>query len=225
MTTVPSEAFNLLMPNEKGFFEYLRRGLMAPILTTQEVEGTQSILRAMKECPISHVAVALATAWHETAHTMQPIKERGGNAYFFRMYDPKGGRPRLARENGNIFDGDGVKFPGRGYVQLTWRSNYARATTKLRELGILTAGESLVETPDLAMRHDVAAAILRWGMTEGWFTSKKFKDYLPASGPADKTAFKKSRAIINGVDRAALIADYAVGFQEALIEGDWKSTL
>ena len=222
VTVIPSEAFNLLMPNEKGFFDYLRKGLMAPTLSADEVEGVQTILRAMVGCPIAYVAYALATAWHETAHTMQPIKEYGGNAYFFRMYDIKGGRPTLARQNGNLYEGDGIKFPGRGYVQLTWRSNYARANTKLHQLGVLKTGESLVDNPDLAMRHDVAAAILRWGMSEGWFTSKRFSHYLPAVGVADKTAFRKARAIINGVDRAALIADYAIGFQEALIEGEWK---
>jgi len=51
---------------------------------------------------------------HETASTMQPIKEIGNAAYFKRMYDIEGARPAKARELGNIHPGDGAKFCGMG---------------------------------------------------------------------------------------------------------------
>lgn len=52
------------------------------------------------------LAYILATAWHETAHTMQPVTEYGGEKYLrSKKYWP---------------------YVGRGYVQLTWRANYEK---------------------------------------------------------------------------------------------------
>ena len=167
----------------------------------------------MDGLPASYCAYALATAYHETAHTMQPVKEYGGPRYYFRMYDPQGSRPALARKNGNMNPGDGVKFCGRGYVQLTWRNNYAK-------FGQLI-GQPLEANPDLAMKPDIAAKIMRIGMERGLFTGKGFKDYLPETGKADRPQFTNARRIINGLDKASLIAGYALEFQEALWEGDW----
>ena len=59
-------------------------------------------------------AGALATAWHETAHSMQPVKQFGGPSYLTRMYDPKASRPDLARSMDNTQPGDRIKFAGRG---------------------------------------------------------------------------------------------------------------
>lgn len=209
--------------NEPAFWDAMRTGIMGPKLETFEVIGTTQILGAMNGLPISWVACSLATSWHETAHTMAPIKEMGGNAYLTRMYDITGQRPALARKMGNTTPGDGLKYPGRGYVQLTWKTNYERATTKLRALGILKGNESLVDNPELAMRPDYAAAILRWGMVEGWFTGKKFSSYLSSDPNArgSRTGFVNSRYIINGQDKAALIADYALKFQDGLVKGGW----
>jgi hypothetical protein len=198
----------------KAFFDKLRAGIMGPKLDDDEVSGTTAILEAMAGLPTSWVAYALATAWHETAHTMQPIKEHGGPKYFFRMYDPYGERPVLAKRNGNIHRGDGVKFCGRGYVQLTWRTNYERAG-KLLDV-------DLVNDPDLAMNKDIAALIMRHGMKTGWFTGKAFSNYLPSDGAATRAQFQAARRIINGVDKSDLIAGYALAFQTALNAGEWE---
>jgi putative chitinase len=198
----------------KAFFDKLRAGIMGPRLDDDEVSGTTAILEACAGLPKSWAAYALATAFHETAHSMQPIKEFGGRQYFWRRYDIKGHNPRLARELGNTQPGDGVKYAGRGYVQLTGRSNYIKAGLKL--------GVDLVNDPDLAMNKDIAALILRHGMREGWFTGKSFQSYLPADKPATRAQFQAARRVINGIDKAALIASYADAFQEALIAGGWK---
>lgn len=197
-----------------AFFSTLRMGLLGPTLSQEEVSGCEAILAAAKGWPVSWAAYALATAYHETAHSMQPVKEFGGDAYFRRMYDIEGNRPSVARALGNLQPGDGVKFAGRGYVQLTGRANYARAASEL--------GEPLVETPDLAMRPDLAAKILRAGMSQGWFTARKLSNYLPAKGPATQPQFVAARKIINGLDRAGDIAAYAMQFQTALSIGGWK---
>ena len=83
--------------DKRAFFDLCRRGVMGPTLDQNEVSGSEAILTAMDGAPISHCAYALATAWHETAHTMQPIAEYGGDRYFTRMYDIKGDRPEMAR--------------------------------------------------------------------------------------------------------------------------------
>ncbi len=204
-----------MMERPSKFFDVCRAGIMGPTLDNDEVSGANAILEAMQGLPLAWCAYALATAWHETAHTLQPIKEFGGNNYFFRRYDIQGQNPRLARQLGNTEPGDGVKYAGRGYVQLTGRANYQRATTKL--------GTDLVGNPDFAMLPSVAADILRHGMREGWFTGKSFQSYLPAAGPATAAQFQAARRIINGTDKAALIGNYAVEFQKALQAGGWPT--
>jgi hypothetical protein len=203
------------MKRPSKFFDACRAGIMGPTLDNDEVSGANAILEAMLGLPVAWTAYALATAWHETAHTLQPIKEYGGDRYFTRMYDITGARPSLAKSMGNMTAGDGPKYCGRGYVQLTWKSNYAKAGQKL--------GVDLVGNPGLAMDRNIAAGILRHGMREGWFTGKSFQSYLPAAGLATKDQFTAARRIINGTDKASLIAGYAMQFQAALVAGEWET--
>ena len=203
-----------------ALFDVLRR-LAGGALTQTQVDGINTLLAAPETRGWDRrwVAYALATTYHETAHTMEPVKEYGGTAYFTRMYDIRGNRPAKARELGNLTPGDGAKFAGRGYVQLTGKSNYVKATAKLRELGITA---DLVADPDRAMEPEIAAAILVSGMREGWFTGRDIDDDLPASGPATLAQFVASRDIINGRDKQDLIAGYAADFQTALQEGGYR---
>lgn len=203
-----------MLAKPQAFYNAMRMGLLGPSLSQSEVDGCDAILEACDGWPLAWTAYAGATAYHETAHTMLPIKEFGGEAYFRRRYDLSGDNPALARRLGNTQVGDGAKYAGRGYVQLTGRANYAKAQAETHH--------NLVANPDLAMRPDVAALILRAGMSEGWFTGKRLMTFLPSHGAADRTAFVKARAIINGSDKAGLIADYAVKFQDALALGGWS---
>jgi putative chitinase len=205
-----------------AFFDFLRDNrMLGPKISEGEFKGCDAIVSAFGEqgCPVSFVAYGLATAYLETAQTMQPIKEYGGTAYFTRMYDIKGARPAKARELGNLAPGDGAKYAGRGYVQLTGKANYAKATDKLRGMGFSV---DLVAEPDRAMEPDIAAAIMAKGMIEGWFTGRKLGDDLPARGPATLAQFTASRDIINGKDKQAEIAGYANDFQTALQEGGYR---
>jgi putative chitinase len=201
--------------NPTGFFNAVRHGVMGPKLEQSEVEGCQAILSACEGSPLADAAYELATAWHETAHTLQPVKEIGGPAYFFRLYDLKGQRPHVAEALGNTEPGDGARYAGRGYVQLTGRANYLRAG---RALGL---GSQLVDAPDRAQEPEIAAKVMAHGMAEGWFTGRKLADFLPADRPATRAEFMAARRIINGTDRNDLIADYAVEFQIALQAGQW----
>lgn len=167
-------------------------------LKQTQVDGFNVLLTATAGLPLRWRAYILATAWHETAFTMQPITERGGKSYF-NKYDPEF-KPAKARELGNTIRGDGYKFRGRGYVQITGRSNYVRAG--------LHCGVDMTANPDLALRPDYAAKIIVKGMTEGWFTTRELADY---------DNYQDMRRIVNGTDKAKEIAAYAVKFEKALI--------
>lgn len=198
---------------DKAAFFAVLRGTNLRHQRPSQVQGTEMLLEKLRGLRTSWVAYALATTFHETNATMEPIKEYGGHAYFMGRYDITGKKPHIARALGNTVPGDGALFAGRGYVQLTGRTNYERAAK--------ATGYPLVGNPDLAMRADIAAEILRAGMLEGWFTGRKFASALP-DAIATRAQFREARRIINGTDRADKIAAYALDFQAALIAGDWK---
>ncbi len=199
--------------DRQAFYAAVRLNPFPGHLTPAQVSGMEAILDACPvDTPLEHLAYDLGTCPIETGWTMQPIKEKGGAAYFAKMYDIRGSRPEKARELGNVNPGDGIAFCGRGYVQLTGRANYRKATQRLRALGLIGADQDLETNPDLAMHPDVAAAVLFIGTREGWFTGKKLSDYLGA-GKAD---WKGARRIINGQDRADEIALHAQAFATAL---------
>jgi putative chitinase len=198
------------MQDLKAFFDAVRGTLFGGSLSTGQVAGCQAIIKAFQDRGLTDtrwLAYCLATAYHETARTMQPIKEWGGPAYFRRMYDPLSddpGRAALALRMG-AEPGDGVQFYGRGYVQLTWRANYEKLG-RLLEI-------DLVGHPDLALQPGTAAAIMLEGMERGLFTGKKLGDYFGEDGRCD---WVNARRIINGTDRAADVAGYAQRFNSAL---------
>lgn len=203
------------------FYDWLRsNAMLGPTISSDEFQGCDMILRACASAGwgISYTAYALATSYHETAHTMQPILEKGGPTYFTRMYDIRGNRPHVARQLGNLTPGDGAKYPGRGYVQLTGLRNYVKATAKLRALGY---DVDLVADPDRAMDPEIAGVILVAGMEEGWFTGRKIGDDLPAKGRGTLRQFIMTRDVINGTDRDEMIAQYAMQWQDALGAGGW----
>lgn len=185
--------------NRSAFFDRVRAAPFGGRLSASQVAGIEAILDA---CPamlgLASLAYCLATTFHETARTMRPIEEYGRGKG--RTYGPTG-------------------FWGRGFVQLTWEANYAKATAALRKLGVLTAADDLVKTPALAMRPDVAAAILFYGMVEGWFTGKKLADYF---GPGRNDPVG-ARRIINGTDKAATIAGYHATFVDALTASSYAA--
>ncbi|MDK1489387.1 hypothetical protein QN219_04860 [Sinorhizobium sp. 7-81] len=181
------------------FFAAVRSPLFAGKLSDAQVRGTDAILDEAERrgTPLRHLAYMLATVFLETARTMQPIAEYGKGAG--RKYGVKGKYGQVPY--------------GRGYVQLTWDSNYERAD---KELGLNGA---LLRDFNLAVRQDIAAKIMFEGMTDGWFTGKRLADYF-ADGKAD---YIGARRIINGTDKAKTIAGHAAVFEAALKAGGYGS--
>lgn len=210
------------MLNRTKFYNAVRISLFGGALTAGQVQGMNYILdmweaKYQQRTPPTQLAYCLGTTFHETNKTMMPIHEIGNYKYFMRMYDISGARPKIAKMLGNIHVGDGAKYPGRGDTQLTGLANYTKATQKLRELGLLKSTESLVTTPDLAMRPDLSAAILFEGMEDGWFTGVGLDDVIDPIINGDEHAdFLKARKIINGTDRAEMIAGYGDKFLSAI---------
>ncbi len=196
--------------NRQFFFSQVRQVPFHGSLSQKQVEGMTGILdhweanHAQKDD--RWLAYMLATAFHETATTMQPIREFGGDARAERLYGPPpvGKNPALARRLENTQKGDGARFIGRGYVQLTGRINYKDWA---RRLNI-----ALVEQPDLALTTSVAVKILVEGSILGTFTGKKLANYFAP----DKEDWVNARRIINGTDKAQNIAILAKQFYAAI---------
>lgn len=126
------------------------------------------------------VAYVLATSEHESG-CGKWMKELWGPTAAQRGYEGR-------RDLGNTQRGDGLRFRGRGYVQITGRRNY---TLWARRLGI-----GIVAKPDLvATDPSLAARILVQGMRDGSFTGKKLADYFR---PGEEPDFFNARSMING---------------------------
>lgn len=197
--------------NRKVFYDRVRHSLFRGRVSFGQLKGCEAILDAFEQSVHDDrrwLAYMLATSYHETAHTMLPIKEYGGRAYYMRMYDKTGSRPHVAKRLGNTQKGDGALFCGRGYVQLTGRRNYTLASEKV--------SVDLVSDPDKAMEPDVAAQIMIEGMVEGWFTGRRLGHYFTNT----RTDWVNARRIINGTDKASLIAGYARKFYAAILRAD-----
>lgn len=169
------------------------RPVFGNMLTQGQVNGMQALISAWEasdQSDIRWLAYELATAKWETANAMQPIAEYGhGAGHAYGTIDMTGKAPY-----------------GRGYVQLTWRSNYVAADQRLLLNGALAANY------DLALDPKIAAQILFVGMAEGWFTKRKLGDFINGT----KCDYFNARTIINRLDHASNVATSAHDFEDAL---------
>ena len=170
---------------------------------------TQDIIAVCDKHNLSrkHTAYVLATASHETGGAMMPIKETvmswhsnkfPTDAEVIRRLDRAYKKGQLSWVSSPYWR-DG--WFGRGFVQLTHRTNYQSAGDKL--------GVDLVKNPDAALNPTVAAEVLVRGMSEGWFTGKKMSDF---------DRYRDMRRVVNGMESADDIANLARNYYEVLPE-------
>lgn len=114
-----------------------------------------SVLKALKEQKLTDrhmVLMALATIKAESAG-FEPISE-----FKSKWNTPPGGEPfslyDFRTDIGNGKKGDGARYKGRGFIQLTGKHNY---TIYSKKLGM---GSELVKNPDKANEPLVAARVL-----------------------------------------------------------------
>jgi putative chitinase len=172
------------MFDEKIYFDMVRGPLFGGSMSQEQVDGQKFILaswdRDTTTTDLRWLAYSLATTKHETASTMLPIEEYG-----------KG----QGMEYGKIDPVTGQGYWGRGFVQLTWRDNYAKAD---RELG-LTGDKSCEWHAENALDPKIAADIMFKGMDEGWFRKdKNGPQTLLRYFDADLEDPYNAREIING---------------------------
>lgn len=126
---------------------------------------------------------------------------------------------------------DAARYRGRGYVQLTGRTNYERMTNSLNEAGfsytidgVTYGGQDnppidLLANPEHVNKvPDLAARILVSGMSAGSFTGRKLDDSINENG----VDFTEARRIVNGdVERnGALVGGYAQSYADRLRAGN-----
>lgn len=210
--------------NRKAFFDALRRrdsGLFGTSLSQGQVEGVEAILDEAERrgTPLRQLAYILATAYHESAHTMQAVRETlaktddGAIAALEKAW--KAGKLKWVKTPYWRKDADGKSWFGRGLVQITHKANY-------QKLGLLI-GVDLVKDPSKALELSTAVQILFAGMELGSFTGKSLDHYI-SNGRTDfgRTDYEGARQIVNGTDKAALIAGYAVAFERALVAAGYS---
>ena len=131
---------------------------------SQSMSKTETVEAIVEECRrqgvtmLEQIAYILVTAEYESG--FKPVRE----GYWLSQAE----RIRLF----NRYEG-GWRYCGKGYVQLTHRSNYAKYS---RIIGL-----DLVGNPDLVMHVNVALFILVHGCKTGAFTGVKVSDYINSS--------------------------------------------
>lgn len=161
--------------------EFVSSRLLMCVMPTLSQEKADSfrepMMAAMAKASVTtplRVAAFLAQIGHESLDLTR-FNEMGGNDYFRRMYENN--------ENlGNDQPGDGIRFHGRGPIQITGRWNYK---TCGRSLGMdLTTGRN----PDKVASDPVAS----WGCSLWFWTFKSLNRY------ADVSNIDRLGTLVNG---------------------------
>jgi predicted chitinase len=118
----------------------------------QQLTPKQILIQTAKQAGITgdELAQLLAQSAHETLNFTR-MREAGTAEYFTKKYEQ---HRKTARILGNKVRGDGERYKGRGFIQLTGRDNYTRAGKAL--------GLPLEANPELAAQPDNAAKIAVW---------------------------------------------------------------
>ena len=197
------------------FFREVRLSIFRGRMSRSQVAGLEHLLTVWEsehaDDDVRHLAYCLATAWHETAHTMQPVREtlaKSERQAIARLRawarKLKGRRRQTVLAYAKVHADTGHAYFGRGYAQISWRRNYRRLGACLKL--------DLERNPELVMKPEIAALILFTGLIEGLFTGFRLATFIEG----EKCDYAAARRVVNGMDRARLIAGVAEEFHGAL---------
>jgi predicted chitinase len=179
--------------DKSKFFDAIRDNIK---LTTENVQGFDKVLDFgyARNSPRNHLAYIIATAYWESATTMQPVVEANWLSENWR------------KKNLRYYP-----WHGRGLIQTTWKDNYIK-------IGNLI-GKDLTKNPDLLLKWEYALPALFVGMEDGLYTGKDLEDYIDLKDESDTEDFeeyKNARRIVNGTDKASKIATIAIQVEQGL---------
>ena len=192
------------MINRDIFFNSVRSSLFGGSLSQSQVDGMNYLLEIWEtffEGPNPRdgnkwLAYCMATAFHETGKKMQPVEEVGKG---------KGKKYGVATGPYNKI------YYGRGHVQLTWDYNYKKAQEQLQKN--YNIDMPLYQHPEKMLQNEPSALVLYDGMTIGWFTGVGLPKYFNSTTEDPENA----RRVVNGTDKAAMIAGYYWKFKPAIV--------
>ena len=152
------------------------------------------------------LAYILATAFHETAKTMQPIEEFGkgkGRDYGKKLKMGGGPGKRI------LYTTPDKIYYGRGHTQNTWYENYQALTRAAAKAG---RNWDFLNQPELLLTMEPSIWATFFAMQTGLYTGKRLLNYFNDT----MEDWTNARKIINGLDAADLIAGYGKNFFAAL---------
>lgn len=194
------------------FYTYVRNSPFGGRLTQEQVNGTEELLAAWKtygDGDNRKLAYILAGVFHETGGKMVPVREgfassdAGARRAVKKLFDQGRIKTNYA------LPVNGVSYYGRGRIQNTWIKNYTALAERF--------GVPLVADPDLLLRDGALdARVTVVGHLEGIWTGKRLDAYFNGNTSDPKNA----RRVVNGTDKASLIATYYEAFLAAIKEAE-----
>ena len=168
-------------------FDKVKFTLFGGKLTQEQVNGINTLLDEAHKIGI--------TDKRQLAYILATVHHETGKQ--FRPIKEFGGEAYLRKK-------PYYPYYGRDLVQTTWLRNYERVKK--------FSGVDVVKNPELIGQMPLAAEVAVMFMREGWYTTKKLSHYFNDT----KEDWIGARRIINGKDKAELIASYGKVFLTAL---------
>ena len=160
-TTSVSKADDTKSNFEKGIIKISKDAIPKHLVTGSPHEKFLTKVAIAAGIKGEELAQFLAQTAHES-HNFKSMVEYGGSLDF-KKYEPrfvKDKKGKISQVNpkaktlGNVKKGDGARYKGRGYIQLTGRYNYKKAGEAL--------GLPLEAKPELVEKPEVAAKVAIW---------------------------------------------------------------
>ena len=163
-------------------------------LDKEQTKNAELIILECKNfgCSKNQTSYILATAYHECKFRCIEEIGKGRN----KPYGKKLKYQKIKGIHVPYIKPDKLYY-GRGFVQLTWFELY-ESFGKLLNIDLLN-------NPELALIPENASKILVYGMMRGLFTGAKLPKYVNSKS----VDYVNARRVVNILDKASLIKDYA----------------